>query len=438
VPPPHNMVLLWRAKILHKQARKRREDTKNHFEKSAKIFGTSYSFASAASPISFFIRDLRVHRCSIPGGPSPSMKLTALVHALALGASSAFVGLVSQRSLAPTHAVTHAVRPRPLHRQRDTIKAGIPGSGYVRNMRKQMDAMVAGRGKKAKGSGGAAAAQAPPMELYGPPGLSAPAPVAPVAPVPVAAPVQTAAVAPVAVAPVAVAPTPTPATAPLSPDCRRMYVHWCYIMTLATSMVNSATLIQFDEVVMHMTGPSTKGPLFLASGLAARGWHNMGTIGAFLFGCFFAGLATCQKDANTPVKETAPWLLMGGSVLAFAGSMATLNEHSCLYLAAAAGGLLNGLTTKMTTFRVSHVTGTVTDLGLLIGKWLGGTLDATSALKLRDLGVLLSAWLFGGAASFWLSNFMDVGNVMQIAAIPVVALGMKGLLKPYAKGPFKL
>lgn len=38
----------------------------NHFEKSAKIFGTSYSFASAASPISFFIRDLRVHRCSIP------------------------------------------------------------------------------------------------------------------------------------------------------------------------------------------------------------------------------------------------------------------------------------------------------------------------------------------------------------------------------------
>ena len=217
-----------------------------------------------------------------------------------------------------------------------------------------------------------------------------------------------------------------------------MYVHWCYIMTLATSMVNSATLIQFDEVVMHMTGPSTKGPLFLASGLAARGWHNMGTIGAFLFGCFFAGLATCQKDANTPVKETAPWLLMGGSVLAFAGSMATLNEHSCLYLAAAAGGILNGLTTKMTTFRVSHVTGTVTDLGLLIGKWLGGTLDATSALKLRDLGVLLSAWLFGGAASFWLSNFMAVGNVMQIAAIPVVALGMKGLLKPYAKGPFKL
>ena len=85
------------------------------------------------------------------------MKLPALVHALALGASSAFVGLVSQRSLAPTHAVTHAVRPRPLHRQRDTIKAGIPGSGYVRNMRKQMDAMVAGRGKKAKGSGGAAA-----------------------------------------------------------------------------------------------------------------------------------------------------------------------------------------------------------------------------------------------------------------------------------------
>ena len=75
-------------------------------------------------------------------------------------------------------------------------------------------------------------------------------------------------------------------------------------MCLATSIVNAATLIQFDEVVMHMTGPSTKGPLFLASGLAARGWHNLGTVGAFLGGCFFAGLATSQNDANTPVKET--------------------------------------------------------------------------------------------------------------------------------------
>ena len=60
------------------------------------------------------------------------------------------------------------------------------------------------------------------------------------------------------------------APAPISADDKRMYVHWSYIMCLANSFVNSATLIQFEEVVMHMTGPSTKGPLFLASGLAAR------------------------------------------------------------------------------------------------------------------------------------------------------------------------
>ena len=31
-----------------------------------------------------------------------------------------------------------------------------------------------------------------------------------------------------------------------------------------------------------------------------------------------------------------------------------------------------------------------------------------------------------------------VGKVIQLAAVPVLALGIKGLLKPYAKGPFKL
>ena len=160
-----------------------------------------------------------------------------------------------------------SARPRPIYR-RDMIKVrSDSGSDFMKNMRKEMDAMVTGPG-----------------ELYAPP------PAAPAAAAPVAA--------------VAVAVNPAVPVVALSPDCKRMYVHWCYIMTLATSMVNAATLIQFDEVVMHMTGPSTKGPLFLASGLAARGWHNLGTVGAFLGGCFFAGLATSQNDANTPVKET--------------------------------------------------------------------------------------------------------------------------------------
>ena len=118
--------------------------------------------------------------------------------------------------------------------------------------------------------------------------------------------------------------------------------------------------------------------------------------------------------------------------------MARNNVHSCLYVAACAGGLLNGITSKMTTFRVSHVTGTVTDMGLLLGKSIIMKLDKASALKLRDLTVLMSAWLVGGAASFYLSTMMTVGKVISYASIPVMLLGLKGIVKPYAKGPLKL
>jgi len=102
-----------------------------------------------------------------------------------------------------------------------------------------------------------------------------------------------------------------PAPEPISNEDKRRFVRWSYLLCLANSLVNSATLIQFGEVVMHMTGPSTKGPLFLASGLAAQGWHNLGTIASFLFGCVFAGLATAQADGNTPIKKTGVYLAAG-------------------------------------------------------------------------------------------------------------------------------
>ena len=344
------------------------------------------------------------------------MKFTTLVLALAFGASSAFVAPIAHRSLAP-RAPTLAARSRPDFR-RDTVKVQLavpalppafsPGPEVVGGTTAAAFVLLRKVARKAY-------AQKTPAGAVGKkdePAVDLPQ-----------SPQYDAAMG---------------RPWGLTPSCKRMYVHWSYIMCLATSMVNAATLIQFDEVVMHMTGPSTKGPLFLASGLAARGWHNLGTIGAFLGGCFFAGVATSDKDANTPVKDTAPWLMLAGIMLAAAGDLAAHNMHYCLYIAAAAGGILNGLTSKMTTFRVSHVTGTVTDMGLLLGKSIIMKLDKASALKLRDLTVLMSAWLVGGAASFYLSTMMTVGKVISYASIPVMLLGLKGIVKPYAKGPLKL
>lgn len=207
-----------------------------------------------------------------------------------------------------------------------------------------------------------------------------------------------------------------------------MYVRWSYLMCLANSLVNSATLIQFNEVVMHMTGPSTKGPLFLAQGLKAAGLHNMFTIGSFLFGCLVAGLATAKDDGNTPIASSSLFIVLSGIMLLVSGNMAKKGLTNALFIAACAGGILNGLTTKMTTYRVSHVTGTVTDIGLLIGKGIASTLEPALSLKLRDLTVLMALWLLGGAAAFWMTSAMSVGNVMSTASAFVIALGLKGMM----------
>lgn len=219
-------------------------------------------------------------------------------------------------------------------------------------------------------------------------------------------------------------PAPAP---PLSAEDKRMFVRWSYLLCLANSLVNSATLIQFNEVVMHMTGPSSKGPLFLASGLKASGWHNMYTIGAFLVGCFIAGLATAKDDGNTPIASSGSFMVLSGILLLISGGMAKKSLISCLFVAACAGGMLNGLTTKITTYRVSHVTGTLTDMGLLFGKGVASTLEPALALKLRDLTVLMALWLVGGCTAFWMSTAMSVGNVMSVASAIVIAIGLKGM-----------
>lgn len=121
--------------------------------------------------------------------------------------------------------------------------------------------------------------------------------------------------------------------------------------------------------------------------------------------------------------------------------MAKADARGCLYVAACAGGILNGLTSKMTTYRTSHVTGTVTDVGLLLGKGLGETLeddwrgdprvlDGPSFLKLKDLLILMSAWLIGGCSGFWLGNVIGVGKVMALASCLVVSIGLKAFSLP--------
>ena len=148
-------------------------------------------------------------------------------------------------------------------------------------------------------------------------------------------------------------------------------------------------------------------------------------------------LSPSPAHAAVPLLA-AKSLLAGGTLLFVAGVMARGGARSCLFVAACAGGLLNGITTKMTTFRVSHVTGTVTDMGLLMGKGLGASLDAASALKLRDLTVFMSTWLLGGAGAFYLSTMMSVGKVISLASLPIIALGLKGFYCPNAKTPWKL
>lgn len=185
--------------------------------------------------------------------------------------------------------------------------------------------------------------------------------------------------------------------------------------------VNAVALGFFKTPVSHMTGAISHLGVDLAE---ARGWDSLSSLAivfGFLIGAVVAGIAIGSRRLM-PGRRYGAALACEGGLLGLA-TWLILEEHRLgLPLVAMACGLQNAMTSSYCglLIRTTHITGTMTDIGVMIGHWIGHR--EIARWKLGFLTALAVAFGIGG----WLGAWLDLKYgplCLALAAVGCVGAG---------------
>ena len=163
--------------------------------------------------------------------------------------------------------------------------------------------------------------------------------------------------------------------------------------------VNVVVLGSFHVPVSHMSGAVSRLSIDVARGDAADMRGILSIIGGFLLGALFSG-ALIGSRTLAPGRRYGLALVVEGAVLAQATLLLRRGDATGVAngvaLAAMACGIQNAMASSYygLVLRTTHVTGIVTDLGVLLGHWVRHR--KVKPWKLLLLASILVGFLAGG------------------------------------------
>ncbi|MEE2851110.1 MAG: YoaK family protein [Actinomycetota bacterium] len=211
------------------------------------------------------------------------------------------------------------------------------------------------------------------------------------------------------------------------------------LLALSAGFVNAVALLILAVPVGNLTGITTQLGMNTANPWLYEG-HVLGAIFlGFLTGATIAGAILAPTDALAgPRHATVLFLEAALLALAAAGTAETVVSAQIDALgiertavqalfAAAALGLQNGLTSSFRgmAIRTTHFTGTVTDLGLILGR---GRLHGIKNWKTAILATTLVLFLAGGVAGIVFGARLG-GYALLIPAATCATVGAANLLQ---------
>jgi uncharacterized membrane protein YoaK (UPF0700 family) len=170
------------------------------------------------------------------------------------------------------------------------------------------------------------------------------------------------------------------------------------LLCLNSGWVNAVAFRGFDGGVTHVTGTSTAVGLNLATRETYPFLRSTAKLLAFMFGAMISGGYLGRSRLFRGGPRYAQLLILVSLALfaAFAAEKAEQNFAGALFLSIGSG-VQNALTTLYSggVMRTTHVTGTVTDMGVEIGMVLFQK-DKSGCWKLKIYTALLLCYIFGG------------------------------------------
>ena len=208
-----------------------------------------------------------------------------------------------------------------------------------------------------------------------------------------------------------------------SGDPRALVLGYSGLLAAVAGYVNSVALLVWVFPVGNLTALTTKIGMHSTNPLLYSGRMIAVIVVGFLAGAIGAGVVLAAARSHTGPRHAAVLLAEAVLLLGAAGF-----EHPLVRapLAAAACGLQNGMTSSFPqmAIRTTHFTGTITDLGLLVGRAYRHGVDKAKAAVLTATVVLF----VGGAAAGVIIGGRIGDHALIPAAVVCVAVAAASVL----------
>lgn len=167
-------------------------------------------------------------------------------------------------------------------------------------------------------------------------------------------------------------------------------------LALIAGFVNAVGLLSFEhQSVSHLSGTATMLGAGIISSPIEKSLHLLSVLGSFLFGSLIAGLLI--RGETLKLGRHYDTALLIEAVMLFSAvvflARGSIYGH---FMASAACGLQNAIATKYSgaVIRTTHLTGIVTDLGIMLGARLRG--ENTDQRKLILFLIIFLGFISGG------------------------------------------
>ncbi|ATJ82460.1 YoaK family protein [Halomonas beimenensis] len=197
----------------------------------------------------------------------------------------------------------------------------------------------------------------------------------------------------------------------------RWVEYGAFVLAFTAGSVNAVGLLGFEhQAISHLSGTATLLGTGLAHGSLTHSLHLAGILIGFLAGAALSGLLLPSSSLRLG-RHYETLLAIEGVLLLAAIHFLENGDYIGHYVASMACGLQNALVTTYSgaVVRTTHLTGIVTDLGLMLGSAIRGrAFDRRKALLFL---IIVSGFLAGGVIGAWLFAWLHFAALAIPAGI---------------------
>lgn len=206
-------------------------------------------------------------------------------------------------------------------------------------------------------------------------------------------------------------------------------------------ILDGTLFVGMGVIPSSMTGATTKLASFWMDSFVQSDWRpHLQQVCSHLSGAFASGLFVSDAARKNGLGMSGSLVLVGALVVT-AAQLVRGGNHDATYLCSFAMGYMNGIITAVTGFvRTTHVTGTVTDIGLLLGQSVNvANRSSANAWKLNVFGRLMVAFILGSmVGSFQAAGVGPIAGGTSAAGLfttgyLLILLGAYGALQSVAR-----